>query len=124
MPLFRRNAAIERIEIDLAHRRRSPALDHLKPLVELRREAGPRRAEPRLDAARAPFFGPLADLVGREEPYQLRARQIRLIRRRAPVCQPDSSGIGHLVAEMGVQPRAQIAVARHVDEGDRVVGRK
>ena len=43
MPLFRRHAAVEGIEIGRAHRGRPAAFDHLEPLLEFRGKAGPGR---------------------------------------------------------------------------------
>src|SRR5712664_1519890 len=68
VPLFRRNAAVQCIEIDLLHRRRPAALGYLEPSIQHRGKARPGRAETLINAARAPFFRTLADLVGREEP--------------------------------------------------------
>ena len=123
MPLIRRHAAVEGIEIDLAHRRRPAAFGHGEPLIELRREARPRRAEPRIDAARSPFLCPLADLVGREEPARLGAGQFRFVRRSAAMGEADTPRIFHLIAEVSVQFFAQAAVAGHVDISDRRIRR-
>jgi hypothetical protein len=68
VPLFRRNAAVQCIEIDLLHRRRPAALGYLEPSIQQRGKVRPGRAETLINAARAPFFRTLANLVGREEP--------------------------------------------------------
>src|SRR5688500_19805110 len=60
MALIRRNAAVQRIEIDLLHVGWPTAYGHGEPLVQHGHETHPRRAEPRLDAARSPFFCMLA----------------------------------------------------------------
>jgi hypothetical protein len=68
MSLFRRHAAVEGIKTGHAHRNVAATFGHLEPLVEFWRKTGPSRAEPRVDTARSPFLGTLADLVGGEEP--------------------------------------------------------
>src|SRR5882724_11228168 len=110
MPLIRRHAAVEGVEIGLLHRRRPAAFGHGEPLIELWREARPGRAESRLDAAWSPFLGALADLVRRKEPGRLGAGQYRLVGGRAAMGEADASGIFHLVAEVPVQLFAQFAV--------------
>src|SRR4051812_1253307 len=60
LPLIRRHPTPQCLEIDLSLRRRSAAFDDLDPAVEPRCEAGTRRAEARVDAARPPFLGALA----------------------------------------------------------------
>src|ERR1700733_4475911 len=100
MALIRRNAAVQRIEIGLLHRRRSFALDHVEPGIEHRGKARPCAAESAFDPARSPFLGAFADLVGGEEPDRLGARQWRLRRRSAAMGDPGPSGIFYLGAEM------------------------
>src|SRR6266478_8388844 len=104
VPLIRRNTAVQGVKIDLFHRPLAAAFGDLEPSVQHRSKTRPRRAEPGVDAARSPFLGPFANLVGREEPCRLGARQWRFIRRRAAVREPDPPGIFHLVAEMPMQP--------------------
>jgi hypothetical protein len=70
---IRRHAAVQGVEIDLLHRGLPVALRHRDPAVEYRDEVRPRRAESGVDAARAPFFGALANLVGRKKPFTSRA---------------------------------------------------
>jgi hypothetical protein len=68
MSLFRRHAPVEGIETGLAHCNVAATFGHLEPLVEFWRKTRPGRAEPRVETARSPFLGTLADLVGGEEP--------------------------------------------------------
>src|SRR6266481_6959754 len=77
--LLRRNAARQRIDIDLFHRRRSAAFNHREPVVQMRCETRPRSGEARIDAAGSPLLRTLADLVGREEPRRPCAGQLRLL---------------------------------------------
>src|SRR5438552_12591565 len=100
MALVRRNTAIEGIEINLFHRAGPAAFGDLEPAIEVRREARPRRAEPRVDTARTPFLGALAHLVRREEPGRFGARQFAFVRRRAAVGEADAAGVFHLRARM------------------------
>src|SRR5947207_14938588 len=107
MPLVRRHAAVEGVEIGLLHRRRPAAFGHGEPLIEFWCEAGPCRAESRVDAARSPLLGPLADLIRRKEPGWLGAGQYRLVGGGAAMGEADASGIFHLLAKMPVQFFAQ-----------------
>lgn len=67
----------------------------------------------------APFLGALANLIRREEPCRLGARQFALVRRGAAMREADAAGIFHPRAKMPVQVFAQLAVAGHVDERNR-----
>src|SRR5260370_31486707 len=124
VPLIRGNEAGKRSLIDLLHRPLAAAFDDLEPSIQHRRKTRPRRAEPDVDAARPPFPGAFANLVGRKKPGRLGARQFRLIRRGAPMGEPDPTGIFYLLAKVPVKFCAQLAVAGHVDERDGLVGRQ
>src|SRR5258708_9674504 len=120
--LIRRHAAAQRIEIDSLHRRLSAAFDHLDPSLQLRGKTGPGAAESRIDAARSPFPGTLANLVGCKEPCGVGAGHIGVFAGSALVRQSDASAVFEPIAEMPMQLGAQFAVACHVDKGDRQVG--
>src|SRR5258708_16629401 len=77
VPLIRGNAAGKRVLVDLFHRPLAAAFDDLDPSIQPRRKTRPRRAEPDVDAARPPFPGPFANLVGRKKPCQRGARPFR-----------------------------------------------
>ena len=79
MALIRRNTSRERIEVHLPDRVRAAALGHLEPAAECRRKLRPGGGEARIDAARSPLLGSLANLVGREEPFRFGAGQGGLI---------------------------------------------
>jgi hypothetical protein len=68
MSLFRRHAAVGGIKTGLAQPNVAATFGHLEPLVEFWRKTGPSCAEPRVDTARFPFLGTLADPVGGEAP--------------------------------------------------------
>src|SRR5258708_39816844 len=123
--LLGRNAPLQRVEIDLPHRLRSAALDHGQASLEPRRKARPCRAKTLLYAARAPFLGALADLVGREEPARLCAGQLALVGIGGAMCQSDAHRAFHLVTKMTVQLGAQCSVAGHsANSISRICGRR
>src|SRR5215831_11865954 len=124
MPLIRRNTSSQRLLIDPLHGSGPTPFDHLKPLRELAGKTRPGGAKFSFDAARSPVAGPLAEMVGSEEPDGPGPGQVRFLRQCRAMGEADAPRIFYLLAEMTMEPCAQVAVACHVDEGDRRIWRE
>ena len=92
--------------------------DHVKPLRELWGKTRPGGAKFSFDSARSPVPGPLADMVGSEEPDRPGPGQVRFVGQCRAMGEADAAGIFYLLAKVTMELCAQVVVACHVDERD------
>ena len=122
--LFGSHTAFQGIEVDALNSLRPATRNDVKLRTHRRCKPGPDLSEALVEATRPPFLCALANLIGREEPCGLCASKNVVAACRVLMCEADAAAILHHIAEVLMQPRANVGTPRHIDIGNRFFGRE